>query len=302
MLYQYTENEIRSNTNTGVEYEIALFYCLLETKKDEQDMVYKALMSRNDSGKILDIISYTNTDKIYSELSRRRLSLVDVSFETQNDEVGPADIILFCIDQNGRESKVGLSVKYANTCTLNVTGRKFISDAQIGHLRDRYKTIYLPAYIKDMKKRFGHAINWHRKTSVVTDRMIDEIREAVIRNWPNVSDKKTLLKNLFHDESPIEFWVINYKKKNYVLNTRPSTIDMNRANDVEVRKYQTSYVGFYLDGERVGLMQVKFNNGFIESNFNHKNERKKKHPDFIQDGLEFNFGQPFGSWNFSVEE
>lgn len=302
MLYQYTENEIRSNTNTGVEYEIALFYCLLEAKKDEQDKVYKALMSRNDSDKVLDIISYTNTDKIYSELGRRRLSLVDVSFETQNDEIGPADIVLLCVDQDNREFKIGLSVKYANTCTLNVTGRKFIPDEQIELLKERYKTIYLPEYIEDMKMRFGHAKNWHRKTSVVTDSMIDEIREAVIRNWPNVPDKKTLLKNLFHDESPIEFWVINFKRKNYTLKTRPSTIDMSRANDVEVMRHQTSYIGFYLDGDRVGLMQVKFNNGFIESNFNHKNERKKKYPDFIQDGLEFNFGQPFGSWNFSVEE
>lgn len=302
MLYQDTENEIRTNTNTGVEYEIALFYCLLETKKNEQNCVYQAIIDRYDSAKILDIISYTNTDKICSELRLRRLSLVDVSFETQNDKVGPADIVLFCTDNNGKESRIGLSVKYANTCTLNVTGRKFISDAQIAHLRERYTTIYLPKYIEDMKKRFGHARNWHRKTSEITNLMIDEIRDAVIQNWPNVPDKKTLLRNLFHDESPIEFWVLNYKRKDYTLNTEPSTIDMSRADDVEVRKYQTSYIDFYLDGERVGLMQVKFNNGFIESNFNHKNERKKKYPDFIQDGLEFNYGQPFGSWNFSVEK
>ena len=29
---------------------------------------------------------------------------------------------------------------------------------------------------------------------------------------------------------------------------------------------------------------------------------KRKTPDFIVDNLEFIYGQPFGSWNFSVEE
>ena len=132
--------------------------------------------------------------------------------------------------------------------------------------------------------------------------MIDEIRDAVIVNWPNVHDKTTLLRNLFHDESPIEFWVVNYSRSGYELKMIPSTIDMNQADDVRVMKYQTSYVAFYLGSERVGHMQVKFNNGFIESNFNHKGERKKRQPDLIRDGLEFNYGQPFGSWNFSVEE
>lgn len=302
MLYQYTENEIRTNINTGVEYEIALFYRLLKICPNEQNRVYNAILTRNDADKVKNIISFTKTDKILSALSNRGLKLNDVSFETQNDSVGPADIVMFCTDSSNSLSKIGLSVKYANTCTLNVTGRRFITESQIATLRDKYKNVYVPEYLKDMSTRFGNASNWHRKTSTVTDNMIDEIRDAVITNWPNVQDKKTLLRNLFHDESPIEFWVINYKRNDYILKTKPSTIDMNQADSVKVEKYQTSYVGFYLGDERVGLMQVKFNNGFIERNFNHKGERKKVQPDFKYDGLEFNYGQPFGSWNFSVEE
>ena len=41
-------------------------------------------------------------------------------------------------------------------------------------------------------------------------------------------------------------------------------------------------------------MQVKFNNGFVE-------KCKKQTPDFICEGVEMAYGQPFSSWNFSVE-
>jgi len=42
-------------------------------------------------------------------------------------------------------------------------------------------------------------------------------------------------------------------------------------------------------------MQVKFNNGFIE-------KCKKKTPDIVYEGVKMAYGQPFSSWNFSVEE
>ncbi len=302
MLYPNTLNEIRTNINTGVEYEIALFYQLLVIKPNEQRLVHEEIMHRRDPNKVFSIIRITDNRKILDGITSIGLSLFDVSFETQNDEVGPSDIVLYCHDQHNRVVKKGLSVKFSNTCTLNVTGRKFITGAQIAGLRYRYETVFLPAFIQDMTERFGNAANWHRKTSSVTDRMIDEIRDAVIFNWPYVQDKAALLRNLFHDESPIEFWVLTYTRSGYELKMRPSTIDMNLANNVTIRKYQTSYLAFYLGNERVGHMQVKFNNGFIESNFNHRGERKKRQPDFIRDGLEFNYGQPFGSWNFSVEE
>ena len=302
MLYPSTLKEIRTNTNTGVEYEIALFFQLLALKPEEQHLVYDAILDRRDSDTVFSIVGITNTQRILDEIVSRELTLFDISFETQNDDVGPSDIVLYCHNQQEQVVRIGLSVKFSNTCTLNVTGRRFITDAQITGLRHRYESVFLPAFIQDMTDRFGNAAHWHRKTSSVTDRMIDEIRDAVILNWPNVQDKTTLLRNLFHDESPIEFWVVTYTRSGYELRMRPSTIDMAQANNVRIEKYQTSYIAFYLGNIRVGHMQVKFNNGFIESNFNHRGERKKRQPDFIRDGLEFNYGQPFGSWNFSVEE
>ncbi len=302
MLYNYTLQEIESNTNTGIEYEIALFHQLLYINPSEQTAVMSAINKRQDSQRIKNIISFTNTNKITAELSRMGCRYIDVSFETQNDEVGPSDIVLYIENQQGDKYPIGLSVKYDNTCTLNVTGRKFITNTQIVNLKQRYKAIYVSEFIQEMADRFGNAYNWHRKPSTTTDKFIDEIRDAVISNWPNVANKTELLKNCFHDDSPIAFWVVTYTKNNYNLKTTPSTIDMSRANDVSVKKYLTSYVAFYLENMMIGRMQVKFNNGFIEYNFNHKGERKKKTPDLTIDGIEFVYGKPFSSWNFSVED
>ena len=302
MLYDYTLHEIRTNTNTGIEYEIALFYKLLSLKPREQVLVQKAFESRKNASEVQRIVGLTSTGPIVRELQSRGLSLCDVSFETQNDNVGPADVVLYCQKAGGTQVKIGLSVKYSNTCTLNVTGKKFITVRQIAILQGRYTNIYLPAYKEDMGTRFGRADNWHRKTSKVTDQFIDEIRDAVIANWPQVPNKSLLLSCLFHDNSPIDFWVVNYDKKGYTLKTRPSTIDMSKANSVTVRKYETSYIAFFLGETRIARMQVKFNNGFIERNMKHDGTRKKQNPDFVQDGIEFVHGKPFGSWNFSVEE
>ena len=219
----------------------------------------------------------------------------DVTFETQNDEVGPADIVML-VSNGASKTKIGLSVKYANTCTLNVTGRNFITDCQIAQLKNQLP-LYTQKYIQEMVQKYGEVSNWFRmrKPSETTDAYIDLIRDAVIANWKNVRNKTTLLSALFHSDSPIDFWVVTYGNNGFTLKTKPQTIDMSRANDVTVAKYQTSYVAFYLDGIMVGHMQVKFNNGFIE-------KCKKTSPDVTYQGVRMAYGQPFSSWNFSVEK
>lgn len=296
MLYHNTLNEITSNINTGVEYEIALFYKLLENKPAEQKQVMSAIQSRYDAAKVKSIITYTDTNIILSSLNKRGLEYVDAAFETQNDEVGPADIVLITKDNSSKQVKIGLSVKYANTCTLNVTGRNFITDSQISELRAKLPN-YTQDYINEMTATYGDVSKWFRmrKPSRVTDAYIDLIRDAVISNWKNVHNKTSLLSALFHSDSPIEFWVVTYTNTGYTLKTKPQTIDMRRAGDVIVGKYQTSYVAFYLDGVMVGHMQVKFNNGFVE-------KCKKINPDVVCQGVKMAYGQPFSSWNFSVEK
>lgn len=297
MLHNTTLSIISTNINTGIEYEIALFYKLLKVNNEEQKQVMAAINLRQDAQKIKNIISQTDISTIERELKNRNLTLFDVLFETQNDDVGPADIIMIVKDNNGMESKIGLSVKYANTCTLNVTGRKFITDIQISNLKSQLPA-YTQQFIQEMTSKYGNVNNWFRKRikhSKTNDIYIDLIRDAVIANWENVEDKTTLLSTLFHYDSPIEFWVVTYGKRGFSLRTKPQTIDMSRADDVTVAKYQTSYVAFYLDGEMVGHMQVKFNNGFVE-------KCKKKNPDVTYQGVKMSYGKPFSSWNFSVEK
>ena len=297
MLHSTTLNEISNNINTGVEYEIALFYQLLVwINSGEQGSVLAAINLRSDAAKIKRIVSHTNIASIDTMLRNRNLSIEDVSFETQNDTVGPSDIVMHVADINGNKSQIGLSVKYANSCSLNVTGRNFITDAQIKHLKALLPK-YTQKYINEMEQNYGNVQNWfrQRKPSVTTDEYIDLIRDAVIANWSNVSNKATLLSALFHINSPIEFWVVTYSNNGFALRTKPQTVDINRANEVNVAKYMTSYVGFYLDKVLVGRMQVKFNNGFLE-------KCKKTHPDITHQGVNMSYGQPFSSWNFSVEK
>ena len=58
MLYSYTIQEIRQNINTGVEYEIALFYKLLSPA--ERQIISDAINSRFDRTKIYNIIEHTD--------------------------------------------------------------------------------------------------------------------------------------------------------------------------------------------------------------------------------------------------
>ena len=293
MLYSSTLNEIRTNINTGIEYEIALFYSLLQNH-EEKTLVMSAIDVRHDASTIKHIISYTNTSAIIRELVDKNLNLVDVSFETQNDEVGPSDLVMITQNHSGQQVKIGLSVKYANTCTLNVTGMEFITIQQKAELNKQLAT-YTRKYIQEMTNTYGSVNNWFRKRkpSTTTDAFIDLIRDAVIANWANVN-KSAILKRLYHADSPIEYWVYEYTDSSFRLNTQPVKISPDLAEKVELRKYQTSFVAFYLNNKRIGHMQVKFNNGFVE-------KCKKQTADIIVEGVRMSYGKPFSSWNFSVE-
>ena len=249
---------------------------------------------------MLSIYEAADVSKIMFELKQRQLTLVDVSFETQNDNVGPSDVVMVVAGQDGITHQIGLSIKFDNSCTLNVTGRKFITDEQIEKLKSYYPA-FAKRYCEDMSERYGHAENWHRKKSKTTDEFIDLIRDEVIANWPRIKDKAALLSNLFHSDSPIEFWVYLYTRTSHRLYTNPYSVPLSRVNDVTVGKDSSQFIAFYLDGRRLARMQVKFNNGIIEYKYDNNGKAKRQNADFVKDGIEFIYGAPFGSWNFSVD-
>ena len=226
MIDEKVLGEIRSNSNTGVEYEIALFRCLLPDIS-QVNKVDLAIADRWDSQTVRSIIRSTSTSDITRELNRRSLSLCDVSFETQNDDVGPSDIVIYVKDTSGIPQKIGISVKYSNTCTLNATGRKFLTERQISHLKNLLGT-YTDEYISEMSRTYGSVNNWFRlrKPSVTTDRYIDLIRDEVISNWSVKSDadKILVLSEAYQETSPIPYWVFTYTSSSYTLDTHPYKI------------------------------------------------------------------------------
>lgn len=298
MLYKTTLNEIYTNTNPGVEYEIALFYKLLRNKANEQKSVMSAIEKRSDAEKIKSIISQTETSIIENELRNLGLELVDSSFETQNDNVGPADIVMFT-NNGGTNKEIGLSIKYANTCTLNSTSGRFITSEQRKEIEELYPS-YKRRFIKYMREHFGNASNWHRKRCPITNDFIDVLRDAVIANWNIRDDKREVLSAAFQDNSPIPFWVVTYGNHGYSLNVSPVCIDLSKSDEVIASKHSGQFVTFSLAGKEYARMQVKFNNGLLELNFDHKGRRKRETPSEVIDGIEFIDGDPFGSWNFSI--
>lgn len=290
------EQDIRKNVNPGIEYELALFYKIKAHLGKDDSRILTLLRSRSDFGRIERIIGYTDISLILDNLRSKKLSMLDCTLETQNDEVGPADIVLVVQDADRNESYIGISVKYNNTCTLNVTGRRFITNAQIAVLQNKLETM-TPEYISEMNGKYGSIENWFRKRkpSKVTDNFIDSVRDAVISNWENVEDKEILFGDLFQASAPIPFWVYEYRTRQVRLIIDPFFVTSSDIPNIVPKKYQTSYVGFYLNDILIAKMQVKFNNGFIE-------RCKKKVPDLKEQGVRVSYGQPFSSWNFSVIE
>ena len=295
MVTDHNIQEIINNNNPGFEYEIALFYCLLPSA-EEKETVANAFAKRTDNEKIQKIIERTNTAEILNELNHRGLAFADCTLETQNDQIGPADIVMSVYDRPGNNLKIGLSVKYANFCNINISGNNFLLPEQVSQLK--LKLIdYTKRYIDEMKNKYGDINNWFRKRkpSLTTDLYIDLIRDAVIKNWPNIKDKRALINRLYQTDSPIEFWIAKYTDHDFKLICHPFHADDVDIDTITVAKDQTSYIAFYHNGHKIGHMQVKFNNGFIE-------RCKKRKADMIIDDVKISFGKPFTSWNFSIEK
>ncbi len=287
--------ELINNKNTGIEYEYALYYCLLSS---EERRMFKSIIIDNHYKKteIEQLISTTDISRIIRELDNRDLKIDSCTIETQNDAIGPSDIVMNLVNIiTGVESVIGISVKYQNSCTLNTKGKMFISEDDIAELRDEQQ-LYSALYIKEMREKFGKTEKWFRKRrySRVTDKFIDLLRDKVIANWATLENKESVIRKLFQMDSPIDYWVYEYKQNNtHTLYVNPPKINLSKANEIRVKKYETSYVAFFLEDRMVGKMQVKFNNGILEKCKNGK-------PDFTVEGIEMSMGAPFSSWNFSV--
>lgn len=285
---------LSSNINTGVEYEYALYHALLNHYGflDDAILFLREVISKHPlRDKILDIEKGTDISNVVREITRLNKSVQSISIETQNDDVGPADIVF-----HFTKEALGLSVKYSNTCNLNVSGKYFLTPDDIAFLKKQLIT-YSERFISDMKAKYGPAAKWFRNRSIkspITEEYIDIIRERVIRNWPHLKGKKELVRRFFQEDSPIPFWIYEYKSNgSHSLITTPPVLSEDQIERMTIHRLDTSYVLFKVDNRPVGKMQVKFNNGFLE-------KCSKSIPDFVVDGIRMTKGSPLSSWNFSL--
>lgn len=326
MLRHNTLNEIRESRLKCVEYEIGLFLCLL-TNPDEIEAVINAASTREDYKKILGIANNANKEAILNILSYAGMSLLDVSFESQNDAVGPADVVVYASNRHGENKKIGLSVKYNNDVICNYTGRDILTEEQISNLKEQLPA-FANRYLNEMIERCGSFDEWYRIrfetkkkiASDVTNEYIDLVRDAVVDRWAIMSqeEKDEFLYKVYRTDSPLDYWIYSFQDKGkFVLCTNPPYIRRSAYPRVTIEKIAGQYIGFFLDGQLLGKTQVKFNNGIFERYIS------KPYKDAIEagnnelansifaryeaqgkgimvEGKPLKYGEPFSSWNFEI--
>ena len=284
---------LRNNINTGIEFEYALF-SLLNNGELQNVFLNEVVLYHPFKDRIELIIAKTNIEVLKRIITRKFNSNYEIFLATQIDNIGPADIIL----QDNVGCTLGLSVKYQNNCTLNVSSKYFITEQSAMELKNELK-ISCQNYILEMNIKYGSTNEWFRKrkTSIETDKFIDTVRNKVIQDWMKKStiEKKELLDKLVHADSPIIFWVVKFRDslRGFQFEINENPIKKLLPDDVVLTKEATSFIGFNVNGTLFAKMQVKFNNGILE-------KAKGNYSDFIIDGIKIKNGDPFGSWNFSI--
>jgi hypothetical protein len=283
--------EWSNNNNVGVEYEFALYYLLLD--KEFQDTFNKLTISNHiKKDKILQIIE-NQRDNVYQQIANDIYSSYKyVYLATQDDTVGPSDIVLYENDV-GTGNSLGLSVKYNNSCNVNMSSQYFLTENDKEYLKNIQKE-YTNRHIEYQLNNRGNVTNWFRvrkySTTPYSTGIIDAIRECVIIRWKyGYIDKQNVIDKLYQTDSPINYEVWKFTKKKLKVLEKPNIAVS--ACDIDIGKYKGSYVGFYNNGNLICKMQVKFNNGILE----------RATPDtkdvICIDDMYMKMGDAFGSWN-----
>ena len=283
--------EWSNNNNVGVEYEFALYYLLLDVKFRD---IFKNITINNHTKKekILQIIDAQKAN-IYQQISRPEYSIYKyVYLATQDDTVGPSDIVLYeNADKTG--SILGLSVKYNNSCNVNISSHYFLTAIDKEYLKNIQKE-YTNRHIDYQLDNRGNVENWFRirkySTTPYSTGIIDAIREHVIIRWNNGDvDKQNIINKLYQTDSPINYEVWKFTKKKLKVLEKPNIAIS--PNDIYIAKYRSSYIGFYHGDTLLCKMQVKFNNGILE-----RATSDSKDAICVND-VYMKMGDAFGSWN-----
>ena len=283
--------EWSNNNNVGVEYEFALYYLLLDLKFRD---IFKNLTINNHAKKekILQIINAQKAN-IYQQISKPEYSIYKyVYLATQDDTVSPSDIILY-ENENRTGNMMGISVKYNNSCNVNMSSHYFLTANDKEYLKNIQKE-YTNRHIDYQLDNRGNVENWFRirkySTTPYSTGIIDAIRDKVLYRWNNGDvDKQNIINKLYQTDSPINYEIWKFTKKKLKVLEKPNiTID---PNDINIAKYKSSYIGFYHGDTLLCKMQVKFNNGILE-----RATPDSKYAICVND-VYMKMGDAFGSWN-----
>jgi hypothetical protein len=295
-IHELTNQELDSiiqNVNTGIEFELAVYYHL--SSVNEKEKINIKIISRHPlRDKINDVIANLDSYNLKKDMSM--VNEPEFSYlTTQDDSVGPSDVVI-----KVNNELIGLSIKYSNNCNLNISGSHFLSEESISDIQHSYD-FYGKNYISEMIKLYGPAENWfrQRKSSEVVNEIIDLIRDKVIYDWSfylTDEGKMKIINLAFHSQSPIKFYIARIDKIRgvYKCSLDKNPVKQVLISEVKLKKYQTSYIAFSYRDEVFALMQIKFNNGILE-------KPKGNVFNYEVDGIKMKFGSPLTSWNFNLQ-
>ena len=284
----FNTKDVVENNNPGIAQELAIFFIFSE--KGDQNELINCIKKREDYNFILNIIEKikSNNNSIVEDfLSNNNIeSIENIELTTQNDKVGPSDIVINEI--------IGISVKYNNNCNFNPTGRLFLLNDDVSFIKEKLNS-FTYNYITEMNTKYGSSENWFRNRNIKSEevkKILNLIKDIVVSNW-NLEklDKGKIIKRIYHLDSPINYIILNISSKYDLKYTfQLNEFDPNQVtleNDIN-----TQYIYFKHKNEYIGKMQVKFNNGALE---------KSKGKKIIKlDNYNIKIGTPISSWNFNL--
>ena len=313
---QHSIAKLISNKNPGIEHEIAVAFHLMGKKQKEDEGFYSnVVMKHPESTRIIDSIENLKKHSeevdwpdIFAKFRNEESYYVSLA-ASQDDDLGPADVLICCFD----EIQFGVSVKFENKNNWNPSGRKhFIDQNDKEEFEQLYEQKYLQLYLSYMEETYGkcehnkdspkHRTNWCRiNNNPITDEYIDPIRDRVITRWneKKQQEKIDILNKAGHVDVPIDYFILFLYKKKCAEISRPRS-GLKNTDDIHIEKYGNSSLCFYINGELTDKLQVKANCGFIERAKKKDGTLKKVRNSFTVNDIEWGHGEFFGSWDWTV--
>ena len=288
----------KTNENPGRDYELALGLALAHYYGLSSDRLYALAAAHRKFAPIKALADKLSAHIRTLDLLPDGATPVAILDTTQDDSVGPADLILrYRIEDCERD--LGLSIKCQTDVSFNPTGRLFLTNEAISELEHELRTATVPAYKREMTQCFGRRItgkgrhdNWYRKRATVTTEFIHSIGKRVAHRWNSEmsnAEKLALANRLSHSKSPIPYLVLRISMLPAIVKVVESDearrLLMDATNvTLDARKGTQIVYFFHSDSTRpIARMQVKFNDGILR----------------FRGGREI-VGDPFSSWNFEL--